>query len=209
MTLESETGNADRAEPEPSEHSVETDHSCELEPTLLFAAVADHIRNRSENGEVVSYSFFLTPPFSACGDVLKKALRRFVGRGNYQDIAVLEGDKDYYYYSSSALAFRDANNLVVLLEQDACKVIAEAVRFESEFYPCPYKQKMLTRPPYCFTANEVETALAEMAQQPKYRDIQTIADSNGEPYLFSNRFLSEDKAKVLCELFEAERDNVL
>lgn len=188
-----------------SESPAETEEISEEDETPLFTVITDYIRTISGKGEIVGYLSFLAPPFSVPEESLEDAFEQMAEQPNYSDIAVIKGEKDNYYYSTRTMATNYANTLVLLLEKDSCKVIAEAIRFECQVYPRPYKKQMLAYAPYYFSENQIEAALALMQQNDEYQDIQQVAASNDEPYLFSSQFMSYGKAKGLCEWFEVEQ----
>lgn len=167
--------------------------------------IADYIRTCSNNGQIVAYLHFLAPPFSVPEESLQEIVERFAEQPDYHDIVVIEGSRDNYYYSTHSMANNYAKTLVLLIEQDSCKVIAEAVRFECSVYPRPYRKQMLRYMPYCFSDEQIEAALILMKDDPDYQDIQDVSASNNEPYLFSTLSMSYGKAKGLCEWFEVEQ----
>ena len=93
----------------------------------------------------------------------------------------------------------------LVVENDICRAIAEAVRFDCQTYPRPYKVAMLAQPPYHFEPEQVTAALTAMETHPDYADIRAVESSNAEPYLFSERFMSYGKAYGLCEWLEVEQ----
>lgn len=167
--------------------------------------IADYIRTCSDNGHIVAYLSFLAAPFSVPEDALQAIFERFAEQPDYHDIMIIEGKQDNYIYSTQNMANNYANTLVLLIEQDSCKVIAEAVRFECRVYPRPYKKQMLRYMPYCFSDEQIDAALVLMQDDPDYQDIQPVLASNDEPYLFSTQSMSYGKAKGLCEWFEVEQ----
>lgn len=80
--------------------------------------------------------------------------------GDYADIACLTGSKDDYYYSTQAMSENYAAMSLQVVEQDICRAIAHAVRFECQTYPRPYKVAMLMQAPYYFQEAQIEAAIA-------------------------------------------------
>jgi hypothetical protein len=167
--------------------------------------IADYIRSRCRQKEIVAYLSFLAPPFSVPEASLQDVFARLMCQTEYQDIAVINGNQDRYYYSTSTMSTNYANTLALLLEQDSCRTIAETVRFESRVYPRPYKLAMLMDEPYYFSVEQIEAAQTLMSQDHIYQDIQRVVASNDEIYLFSLKFMSYGKAKGLCEWLEVEQ----
>lgn len=52
--------------------------------------------------------------------------------------------------------------LLQVVEQDICRAIAHAVRFECQTYPRPYKAAMLMQAPYSFQEAQIDAALSAM-----------------------------------------------
>jgi len=171
----------------------------------LDEIIADYIRTCSVNGQIVGYLTFLAPPFSVQEVSLQETFERFAEQSDYQDIVAIKGNQDNYFYSTCSMANNYAKTLVLLIEQDSCNVIAEAVRFECQVYPRPYKKQMLRYMPYCFSEEQIEAALMLMEGDPAFQDIQQVLPSNNEPYLFSTLSMHYGKAKGLCEWFEVEQ----
>ncbi len=77
-----------------------------------------------------------------------------------------------------------------VVEQDICRAIAHAVRFECQTYPRPYKVAMLMQAPYYFQEAQIEAAIAAMDVAPEYADIRQVESSTAVLYLFSERFMT-------------------
>ncbi len=80
--------------------------------------------------------------------------------------------------------------LLQVVEQDICRAIAHAVRFECQTYPRPYKVAMLMQAPYYFREAQIEAAIAAMDVAPEYADIRQVESSTAVLYLFSERFMT-------------------
>ena len=85
-----------------------------------------------------------------------------------------------------------------VVEQDICRAIAHAVRFECQTYPRPYKVAMLMQAPYYFQEAQIEAAIAAMDVAPEYADIRQVESSTAVLYLFSERFMTYGKAYGLA-----------
>lgn len=135
----------------------------------------------------------------------KQAIETVIKGANGADITCVHGAEEAYFFSTQTMTANYASMCVQVVENDICRAIAEAVRFDCQTYPRPYKVAMLTQPPYSFGDQQVAAALSAMETHPDYADIRTVESSNAEPYLFSERFMSYGKAYGLCEWFEVEQ----
>ncbi|HGY1193586.1 YdhW family putative oxidoreductase system protein [Citrobacter braakii] len=175
------------------------------EPASPESIVADFIRQHSASGQLVARSVFLLPPYSVPETDLSALLDVLGQDANGADITCVQGAEEAYFYSTQTMTANYADMCVQVVENDICRAIAEAVRFDCRTYPRPYKVAMLTQPPYCFESQQIAAALTAMETHPDYADIRTVESSNAEPYLFSERFMSYGKAYGLCEWLEVEQ----
>lgn len=175
------------------------------EPASPESIVADFIRQHSASGQLVARSVFLLPPYSVPETDLSALLDVLGQDANGADITCVQGAEEAYFYSTQTMTANYADMCVQVVENDICRTIAEAVRFDCRTYPRPYKVAMLTQPPYRFESQQIAAALTAMETHPDYADIRTVESSNAEPYLFSERFMSYGKAYGLCEWLEVEQ----
>ena len=175
------------------------------EPASPESIVADFIRQHSASGQLVGRSVFLQPPYSVPETDLSVLLDVLCQDAINADITRVQGAEDVYFYSTQTMTANYADMCVQVVENDICRAIAEAVRFDGRTYPRPYKVAMLTQPPYSFESQQITAALTAMETHPDYADIRTVESSNAEPYLFSERFMSYGKAYGLCEWLEVEQ----
>ena len=175
------------------------------EPASPELIVADFIRQHSASGQLVARSVFLLPPYSVPETDLSALLDVLGQDANGADITCVQGAEEAYFYSTQTMTANYADMCVQVVENDICRAIAEAVRFDCRTYPRPYKVAMLTQPPYCFESQQIAAALTAMETHHDYADIRTVESSNAEPYLFSERFMSYGKAYGLCEWLEVEQ----
>ncbi|HCB1524401.1 TPA: YdhW family putative oxidoreductase system protein [Citrobacter braakii] len=175
------------------------------EPASPELIVADFIRQHSASGQLVARSVFLLPPYSVPETDLSALLDVLGQDANGADITCVQGAEEAYFYSTQTMTANYADMCVQVVENDICRAIAEAVRFDCRTYPRPYKVAMLTQPPYRFEFQQIAAALTTMETHPDYADIRTVESSNAEPYLFSERFMSYGKAYGLCEWLEVEQ----
>ena len=175
------------------------------EPSSPESIVADFIRQHSASGQLVGRSVFLQQPYSVPETDLSALLDALCQDAINADITRVQGAEDVYFYSTQTMTANYADMCVQVVENDICRAIAEAVRFDGRTYPRPYKVAMLTQPPYSFESQQITAALTAMETHPDYADIRTVESSNAEPYLFSERFMSYGKAYGLCEWLEVEQ----
>ncbi|EOY4716061.1 YdhW family putative oxidoreductase system protein [Shigella flexneri] len=157
-------------------HPVDT--VTEPEPAEILA---EFIRQHSAAGQLVARTVFLSPPYSVAEEELSVLLESIKQNGDY-----------------AAMSLQ-------VVEQDICRAIAHAVRFECQTYPRPYKVAMLMQAPYYFQEAQIEAAIAAMDVAPEYADIRQVESSTAVLYLFSERFMTYGKAYGLCEWFEVEQ----
>jgi hypothetical protein len=144
-------------------------------------------REHSAAGQLVARAVFLSPPYLVAEEELSVLLESIKQNGDYADIACLTGSKDDYYYSTQAMSENYAAMSLQVVEQDICRAIAHAVRFECQTYPRPYKVAMLMQAPYYFQEAQIEAAIAAMDVAPEYADIRQVESSTAVLYLFSER----------------------
>lgn len=181
------------------------DASAAEEAPAPYLALADDIRRRSADGNVADIGQLRETWDAPDDDAFDALLERINADTACADIVFITHHDTRYYYSARHMSHNYACILVFTHEQDACATLAETVRFECQTYPRPYQVRMLTLPPYRFDEDKIESALRFLAQSDAYCDIHRVQASNGEPYLFSDRFMSYGKAQGLCEWIEVEQ----
>lgn len=112
--------------------------------------LAEFIRQHSTAGQLVARAVFLSPPYSIAEEDLSALLESIRQSSDFADIACMTGSKDDYYYSTQTMSENYAAMSLQVVEQDICRAIAHAVRFECQTYPRPYKVAMLTQAPYYY-----------------------------------------------------------
>ena len=150
------------------------------EPASPESIVADFIRQHSASGQLVARSVFLLPPYSVPETDLSALLDVLGQDANGADITCVQGAEEAYFYSTQTMTANYADMCVQVVENDICRAIAEAVRFDCRTYPRPYKVAMLTQPPYRFESQQIAAALTAMETHPDYADIRTVESSNAE-----------------------------
>ncbi|MBW9863639.1 YdhW family putative oxidoreductase system protein, partial [Escherichia coli] len=131
-------------------------------------------------------------------------LQNIKQNGDYADIACRTESQDDYYYSTRAMSENYAAMALQVVEQDICRAIAHAVRFECQTYPRPYKVAMLMQEPYYFQEAQIEAANTARDVAPEYADHLQVESSMAEVYCFTERFMAYGQQYGSCECFELE-----
>lgn len=119
--------------------------------------------------------------------------------GAGDDIKVMRGSRDHYYFSELSMTEPYARHLYRLAEKDPARLIADTTRDESKMYPRPTPVSMFCESPFSMARVDMDAAIAKMSIDPEYADIRTTAASNGDAYLYSATYLSEAHASGLAE----------
>jgi len=151
------------------------------------------IRMRSTEHALIS-SKELIPLLGEAGDPVA-----IIELGADDDIRMMRGTLDTYYFSDRSITESYAKHLFRLAERDPARLIADTTRDESKTYPRPTPTTTFTDPPFNMADAELEAALAAMATDPQYKDICRVQASNGDAYLYSSEHLTEGHAAGLAE----------
>jgi hypothetical protein len=111
---------------------------------------------------------------------------------------LVEGERTYLY-SDQYMTDRYAVLAAQAAAGDVPRLIAETVRFDSETYPRPTPVEVFSADPYRLTEEQFQAALAVMARDERYADIQGVTASDGAVFLFSTTYLGRDHAEGLAE----------
>lgn len=111
-----------------------------------------------------------------------------------------EGD-DTYLYAEGGMNAAYALLAHRALVSDAAGLIAETVREDSRLYPRPTPLAVFAATPFRLSLEEAEKAVVGMAGDPRYDDIQQVAASDGQVFLYSRRHLDPDLASSLAEWY--------
>lgn len=149
----------------------------------------------------------LSPPEGLTKEEVTDFLAQVEGEEKPQeleDIKVIEGKKDRYYYDASIMTFQYAQIDAMLEDKDILHTIAEITRSDSKLYPRPTQFKKLRNTPFNFTQDEILGAVARMKMEEGYEDIDVVTASNGQKGTFSTTYLSKKYAQGLIESIEVE-----
>jgi len=125
-----------------------------------------------------------------------------------QDIRIVKGQKDEYFYSFSYMAKNYATIAMLVYEKDIPHTIAHMVRFNCKTYPAPSPVEYFTRHPFSYTKPQLDHAIRMIQQKEEYQDIKVLTTWKGNEYLYSENVMTKKYAQVLADdadTNEAER----
>jgi hypothetical protein len=131
------------------------------------------------------------------------ALETMAGR---DDIALIRDSGRVYLFSELSMTRPYAEACAQSQCDDKRHVIAETVRAESQAYPRPTSLAAFCEPPFLLSAETVAAAIAAVAGDPNFADIQQVSASDGTPFLFSSKHLTLAHARSLAEWIAVERE---
>jgi hypothetical protein len=121
------------------------------------------------------------------------------------DIAVLQGTKARYLYSTDFMTDSFAHWTYLALEDDKVATFVDIVREESRTYPRPMVYRALLNDPFRMTEDQVLDCWKTVRESEKFPDIASCDASNGDVYFYSSDYLSGAQAKALAEYYSVER----
>lgn len=196
----------DVADPfEPSEDPMIEDPTLGPDYTQLKEGeiLANYIRERT-------MSVNLTPrkELEAEDPTIADTIEEMLALESCQDIRIVKGQKDEYFYSFSYMAKNYAMIAMLVYEKDIPHTIAHMVRFNCKTYPAPSPVEYFTRHPFSYTKPQLDHAIRMLQQKEEYKDIKVIKTWKGNDYLYSEDVMTQRYAQVLAddaETTEAER----
>ncbi len=140
--------------------------------------------------------------------IIDALLRGMQEEARFADIKTVKASNgDIYFHSEKYLVGNYAVTLLMAMAGDHFATIAETVREESRIYPRTTniaifrEQQVYGIPPL-----DLEAIIAEMLRKPECADIRRIVHpSTGAVHLYSNRFISEDRAWAMMDWEEVGR----
>lgn len=158
--------------------------------------LGDFIRERS-------LASFLTSRKSLMEDEnFEETLEELLIDDSYEDISIIEGKEDLYYYSNKNMSDNYAMIAMLVTEDDLGRIIAEMVRWNAKTYPCATPLYYFRNSPYNYKEKDLDLALEIIMKDPKYEDIGEIITKNNRRYLYSSIHLSEKYARALANSAE-------
>jgi len=196
----------DVADPfEPSEDPMIEDPTLGPDYTQLKEGeiLANYIRERTQGVN-------LTPrkELEAEDPTISAAIEEMLSLESCQDIRIVKGQKDEYFYSFSYMAKNYAMIAMLVYEKDIPHTIAHMVRFNCKTYPAPSPVEYFTRHPFSYTKPQLDHAIRMIQQNEAYKDVKVLTTWNGRQYLYSEDVMTKKYAQVLAddaETTEADR----
>jgi hypothetical protein len=131
-----------------------------------------------------------------------------LGEGAEEDIKLMRGSRDCYYFSERSMTEQYARHLYRLAERDPVRLVADTARDDSKTYPRPTPLGTFLDEPFLMSVAELDETLASMGSNPEYADIRSTSASNGDRYLYSDQYMTEAHASGLAEWASVgEKDN--
>ena len=190
---------------EPSEDPMIEDPTLGPDYTQLKEGeiLANYIRERT-------MSINLTPrkELEAEDPTISDTIEEMLSLESCQDIRIVKGQKDEYFYSFSHMAKNYAMIAMLVYEKDIPHTLAHMVRFNCKTYPAPSPVEYFTRHPFSYTKPQLDHAIHMLQQKEEYKDIKVLTTWNGRPYLYSEDVMTKRYAQVLAddaETSEADR----
>lgn len=128
-----------------------------------------------------------------------EALEALIADAAEDDIKLMRGTKDTYYFSESHITAAYALHLFRIAERDPAKMIADTVRDESRIYPRPTPAYIFLDSPFNMTESQLDGVLWQISQRNDMTDIKNTTVSNGALYLFSTQYLTVAHAETMAE----------
>ena len=190
---------------EPSEDPMIEDPNLGPDYTQLKESeiLANYIRERTRTVN-------LTPrkELEAEDPTIHDTIDEMLSLESCQDIRIVKGQKDEYFYSFSFMAKNYAMIAMLVYEKDIPHTIAHMVRFNCKTYPAPSPVEYFTRHPFSYTKPQLDHAIRMIQQNEAYKDIKILQTWNNRPYLYSEDVMTKRYAQVLAddaETSEADR----
>lgn len=190
---------------EPSEDPMIEDPTLGPDYTQLKEGeiLANYIRERT-------MSVNLTPrkELEAEDPTIADTIEEMLALESCQDIRIVEGQKDQYFYSFNYMAKNYAMIAMLVYEKDIPHTIAHMVRFNCKTYPAPSPVEYFTRHPFSYTKPQLDYAIRVIQQKEEYKDVKVLTTWNGQQYLYSEDVMTKKYAQVLAddaETTEADR----
>jgi hypothetical protein len=123
---------------------------------------------------------------------LRTTLDEMQAEPRYLDLKNASGCDGAYFYSDMYMTDKYAALLARAVGKDACAVVVDTVREESQVYPRPTNVQVFKNQIYGIPYNALETTIAGVLQNPEYPDIRKLVDpATGAVYLYSDQHLNE------------------
>ena len=190
----------------------------EDEITLLFdesfADFLDLVREHSDEGKLTTFADIegadiIPEQFSS--DDFEARVHSYISDAElsseleFDDIKLLQGSKQNYYYSDRYQSNSWAKAVFLLTEDDEILSFVTNIRDESKIYPRPMILEALTQEPYSYSKERISEIFDEIKEVDEFKDIKEVSASNGDRYFYSDTYLSKAQAQALAEYYSVER----
>jgi len=184
------------------------------EEELALRTIVEIIRGKSQAGQLVSQN-----------EIFHRLLERNLIEGKREGaknesetltekalqengdlIKLRAGGEEPCFFSSQFMTESHAR-ILIQKRADPMLLIAEIVRENSAIYPRPVPLDIFKHAPFDLTAKEIQDALARMAVQDDYRDVQQTTSSVGTVFLYSTLHLDPGYASMLAEWVDVGQAN--
>jgi hypothetical protein len=126
-------------------------------------------------------------------------LESLIAEAAEDDIKLMRGTKDTYYFSDNHITEAYALHLFRVAERDPARMVADTVRDESRIYPRPTPAYLFLQPPFNMTEAQLDGVLWQISQRNDMTDIRSTTVSNGALYLYSTEYLTVLHAETMAE----------
>jgi hypothetical protein len=126
-------------------------------------------------------------------------LETMVAEAAEDDIKLMRGTRDIYYFSENFMTAAYALHLFRVMEKDPARMVADTVRDESRIYPRPTPAYAFLHPPFSMKEAELDGVLWQISQRNDMTDIKSTTVSNGALYLYSTLHLTVLHAETMAE----------
>ena len=122
------------------------------------------------------------------------------------DIALIFGKKGIYLYSAALMSHSFAHALFLTAEDNDVATFVDVVRTESRVYPRPVAADSFMNPPYLWSRSKTRQVFDQVVAAGTFGDIHVTTTSEGEPYYYSDWYLSDAQGKALAEWYGVEKN---
>ena len=136
-------------------------------------------------------------------DKVEVNLAEMLEDDRYQDIkSLVTVTGAAYLYSERYITKNYAQILLGVAANDPSDTITEMVREDSRFYRRPTNTELFKEPVFNIDPDGLETHIAHILEQAKFKDIKQMHASTEACYLYSNRYIDEARASKLVKRIE-------
>lgn len=175
----------------------------EIEFEKKVEELAKEIRLKSKKVELYTEAMALKKPLNFTEEEIKEIVNG-LNVEDYKDISYVVGTKCTYYYSENSMTKSYATTLSLIVDKDMYRLFAEVIRKDSKVYKRTTNPKFFSEEPYKLTKLQIKDIENKINLKQEYNDIKTVIASNNVMNFYSEKYLSKQYAKSLCEWQEVE-----